>query len=78
MSVRGGGVDVSEDAYSSSEDDDLGGEAARWWVRFRRPRVCRELWKDFPDSLPLFSNLRCNVLFVSLKGRSGECGSGAY
>ena len=37
------------------------------------PRRCRELWKDHPDSLELFFDIRRDVFLVSLERRSGEC-----
>ena len=44
LSVGGGSAGVSEDAdLSGGGDDDLGGEGARWWVRYRFTRVCGEL-----------------------------------
>ena len=50
--MGGDGVDVSGDRdLSGGGDEGMGGGAARWWVRYRFARVCRELWKDLPDSL---------------------------
>ena len=76
LSKGGGCADVSEDADLSDEGDDgLGGEASRWWVRYRFPRVCRELWEVLPNSLPFFFNFHRYVLLVGLERRSSsECG----
>ena len=54
MGRGGGGVDVSEGADLSGAGDDgrgLGGGGTGWWVHYRLPWVCKELWKDLPDSL---------------------------
>ena len=56
----------------------LGVGGTRWWVRYRFPRVCTELWEDFPNSLPFFFNFCHDAFLVSLERRSGECGWGAY
>ena len=75
LTVGDGGVVSSEDAnLNGGRDDCLGGGGARWWVRYKFFRVCGELWKDFPNSLPFFLNFRHNVFLVSLERRSGECG----
>ena len=68
-------MDVSKDAdLSGGGDSGLGGGGARWWVRCRFPRVCREFWEEFSNSLPFFSNFHCDVFLVSLERRNGECG----
>ena len=73
----GGGVlDVSECADLSGAGDngrglDSGGTG--WSVRYRLPRVSRELWEDLPDSLQSFFDIRRDVLQVSLERRSSEC-----
>ena len=76
-----GGADVGEDADVSGDiglcregEDSLGDGGARWWVRYRIPRVCGEPWKDLPNSFLFFFNFGCDVFLVSLKRRSGECG----
>ena len=76
-----GGAHIGEDADVSVDfglcgggEDGLGGGGARWLVCYRFTRVCGELWKDLPDSIPFFLYFSCNVLLVSLKRRSGECG----
>ena len=75
LSNGGGCADVSEDAdLSGGGDDGLGGGASRWWVRYRFPRFCRELWEVLPNSLPFFFNFYRYVLLVSLEKRSGEYG----
>ena len=75
------GADVGEDADVSGDvglcgggEDGLGGVGARWWVCYRFPRICEELWEDLPNSFPFFFNFACDVFMVSLKKRSGECG----
>ena len=73
----GGGLDVSEGAdLSGAGDDDrgLGGGGTGWWVRYRLPWVCKELWKDLPYSLQFFFDIRRDVLLVNLERRSGQCG----
>ena len=71
--MGGGGADVSEDAnLSGGGGDGLGGGGARWWVRCRFPRVCRELWENLPNSLPFFFNFHCDVFLVNLERRCGE------
>ena len=82
MGGGGGGVDVSEGANLSGAGDDgrgLGGGGTGWWVRYRFPWVCKELWKDLPDSLQflisfLNFNIHCNVFLVILEWRSSKCG----
>ena len=75
LTVGDGGVVSSEDAnLNGGRGDGLGGGGARWWVRYKSFRVCGELWKDFPNSLPFFLNFCHNVFLVSLERRSGECG----
>ena len=50
-----GDVDFSEDAdLSGGGDNDLGGGGARFWVRYRLPRVGREFWEKFPNSPQFF------------------------
>ena len=76
-----GGADVGEDADVSGDvglcgggEDGLSGGEARWWVHYRFPRVCGELWEDLPSSFPFFFHFNRDVCLVSLKRRSGECG----
>ena len=55
VSVGDGDVDFSEDAdLSGGGDNDLGGGGARFWVRYRLPRVGREFWEKFPNSPQFF------------------------
>ena len=69
-----GDVDFSEDAdLSGGGDNDLGGGRARFWVRYRLPRVGREFWEKFPNSPQFFFNFCCDVFLISLERRSGEC-----
>ena len=77
LDAGGGGVDISEgpDLGGGGDDSgDLGGGGARWWVSYRVPKVCGELWKDFPNSLLFFFNFHGDVFLVSLKRRNGESG----
>ena len=89
LNVGHDGADVGKDADFSGDaglcgrgDDGLGGGGedgfsgggARWWVHYRLPRVCGELWEDLPNSLPFFFHFRHDVFLVSLERRSGECG----
>ena len=51
----------------------LGDGGTGWWVRYRFPWVCKELWKDLPDSLQfLISFLNFNI--ISLQCVSGHPG----
>ena len=60
--MGGGGADVSENAYlSCGGNDGLCSGGARWWVHYRFPRVCGELWEDLPNSAPFLFNFRCDV-----------------
>ena len=71
----GGGVDVSEGANLSGAGDDgrgLGSGGAAWWVHYRFPRVCRELWKDLPVSNSF--SISTMMFLVILESRRGECG----
>ena len=76
LSVGDGGMDIREDADLSGGDDGgaFGGGEARWWVRYRFPRVCGELWEDFPNSLPFIFNFCLEVFLVSVERRSGKYG----
>ena len=77
----GCGGAVGEDAGISDDaglcgggEDGLVGGGARWWVCYRFPRVCVELWEDLPKSLPFFFHFHPDVFLVSLERRSSECG----
>ena len=70
LSVSGCIVDVSDDA--DLRNDGFGGEGARWWVRYRLPRVYGELLEGFSNSLAFFFNFHGDVFLVSLERRSDE------
>ena len=62
--VGGCALDVSEDPdLIDGGHDGLDSGGARWWVRYRFPRVCAKLWEGFPNILPFFFNFYCDVLF---------------
>ena len=75
------GANVGEDADVSGDvglfaggEDGLNGGEAKWLVNHKFPRVCGELREDLPNSFPFFLYFNQDVLLVSLKRRSGECG----
>ena len=75
LCVESGGVDVSEDVDLSGGAHygvGLGGVEARWLVRYRLPRVCGEVWEDFPNNLGKIFPAMC---FCSARRRSGACGA---
>ena len=63
----------SSGGLSGGGDDDLGGGRVRWWIRYRFPRVFKELLEDLPNILSFLFNFRYDVALVSLERRSGEC-----
>ena len=62
--MGGCALDVSEDPdLIDGGHDGLDSGRARWWVRYRFPRVCAKLWEGVPNILPFFFNFYCDVLF---------------
>ena len=79
--MGGGGTDIGEDAdviddagLCSGGEDGLCGGGVRWWVRYRFPRACGEVWEDLPNSFLFFFHVSRDVFLVSLKRRSVEFG----